>query len=63
MKRFKDPQGQLWIGCTDCDKGINGKNSCVYGARCKTKGFCIHGKLIKKGVSDASINKKQCSIL
>jgi len=58
MKNFKDSKRQLWVACTNCDKGINGKNSCVYGSRCKTKGFCIYGILIKKGVFDASINKK-----
>jgi IS1 family transposase len=48
---FKDSQGRIWTACNSCKKGVNGTNNCVYGARSKTKGFCIYGKLRKKVMS------------
>lgn len=48
MKSFKDFLGRRWIACGECEVGY--KTQCVYSAKRKpNKGFCIQGRLRKKG--------------
>ncbi|MBS6504197.1 MAG: hypothetical protein KH415_21765 [Clostridium sp.] len=52
MNSFKDSRGMLWVACSECERGGNGKDKdkCSSGGKCKRfKGTgCFSGTLIEK---------------
>lgn len=51
MNSFKDTRGHLWVACSECERGENGKeNDCSCGQNVKrfNQRGCFSGKLLEK---------------
>ena len=52
MQSFRDKNGALWVACSECERGGNGKDldKCSSGGTCKSynQSGCFSGTLMEK---------------